>query len=48
MPVGRCFNRTAEDIAMLRAAGADGFLIGTTLMRAPDPAAKLMALTTGK
>jgi indole-3-glycerol phosphate synthase len=36
--------RTAEDISMLRAAGADGFLIGTTLMRAPDPAAKLGAM----
>jgi len=37
--------RTAADIATLRAAGADGFLIGTTLMRAADPAAKLGELT---
>ena len=36
--------RTAADIAMLRSAGADGFLIGTTLMRAADPAAKFGAL----
>ena len=40
--------RTAEDIAMLRSAGADGFLIGTTLMRAADPAAALGALVLGQ
>ena len=36
--------RTADDLAALRQAGADGFLVGTTLMRAPDPAAKLREL----
>jgi len=30
-----------EDIAMLRAAGASAFLIGTTLMRSQDPGAAL-------
>ncbi len=29
--------RSADDIARLRAAGADGFLVGTTLMRAERP-----------
>ena len=37
--------RTAADLRALRAAGADGFLIGTTLMRAPSPGAKLRELT---
>ena len=37
--------RTAEDLRALRAAGADGFLIGTTLMRAPSPGARLRELT---
>ncbi len=36
--------RTAADVATLKSAGADGFLIGTTLMRAPDPSAKLREL----
>lgn len=36
--------RTADDMARLQAAGADGFLIGTTLMRAERPAAKLREL----
>jgi len=38
--------RSADDVATLRAAGADGFLIGTTLMRAADPSAKLKQLTS--
>jgi len=33
-----------EDIAMLRKAGADAFLIGTTLMRSHDPGATLRRL----
>ena len=36
--------RTHEDILMLRNAGASGFLIGETLMRAADPGAKLKEL----
>lgn len=36
--------RTAEDLKTLKAAGANGFLIGTTLMRSNDPGAKLKEL----
>ena len=36
--------RTREDIGMLHDAGATGFLIGETLMRAADPGAKLKEL----
>lgn len=36
--------RTHEDILMLQNAGATGFLIGETLMRAADPGAKLKEL----
>ena len=36
--------RTHEDILMLHDAGASGFLIGETLMRAADPGAKLKEL----
>jgi len=36
-----------EQIAKLRAAGFDAFLIGTSLMLAPDPAAALFALLQG-
>ncbi len=36
--------RTSQDLATLSAAGADGFLIGTTLMRAAQPGQKLAEL----
>jgi indole-3-glycerol phosphate synthase len=36
--------RDAADVARLRAAGVDAMLVGETLMRAEDPAAKLRAL----
>ena len=36
--------RTAEDIEKLRETGADAVLVGETLMRAPDKAAKLIEL----
>ena len=36
--------RTAEDVRTLREAGANGFLIGTTLMRAVHPGEKLREL----
>jgi len=38
--------RTHDDLAKLRAAGFDAFLIGTHLMLSPDPAAALAALLT--
>ena len=38
---------TPEDLARLRAAGFDAFLIGESLMRQPDPGAALAALLTG-
>ena len=38
---------TADDLARLRAAGFDAFLIGESLMRQPDPGAALEALLTG-
>ena len=38
--------RTHDDLARLRAAGFDSFLVGTHLMLAPDPAAALAALLT--
>ena len=36
--------RTADDLRMLRAAGADGFLVGETLMREEYPGNKLKEL----
>ena len=36
--------KTHADLLTCQAAGADGFLIGTTLMRAPSPGAKLREL----
>ena len=36
--------RTPDDIRMLHEAGASGFLIGETLMRAAEPGAKLKEL----
>lgn len=36
--------RTADDIAALKSAGYDAFLVGETLMSAPDPAAALRKL----
>jgi indole-3-glycerol phosphate synthase len=38
---------TAEDMARLRAAGFDAFLIGESLMRQPDPGAALAELIAG-
>jgi indole-3-glycerol phosphate synthase len=38
---------TPEDLARLRAAGFDAFLIGESLMRQPDPGAALKALLAG-
>ena len=38
--------RSAADLARLRAAGFDAFLIGETLMRQADPAAALRTLLT--
>jgi indole-3-glycerol phosphate synthase len=38
---------TKEDLARLRAAGFDAFLIGESLMRQPDPGAALKALLSG-
>jgi indole-3-glycerol phosphate synthase len=38
---------TCEDVARLRAAGFDAFLIGESLMRQPDPGTTLEALLAG-
>lgn len=42
--IGESGLKTHEDILKVKAAGANGFLIGTTLMRAPSPGAKLREL----
>ncbi len=39
--------RGAADVARLRAAGADGFLVGTALMKAEKPGVKLKELIGG-
>ena len=43
-PVAESAIRCADDIVRLREAGARGFLIGETLMRAPHPGEKLREL----
>ena len=40
--------KTHADLLTCQAAGADGFLIGTTLMRAPSPGAKLRELISNE
>ena len=40
--------RTPGELAKLRAAGFDSFLVGTSLMLAPDPAAALAEMLGGK
>ena len=40
--------KSHAEIEKLRAAGFDAFLIGTSLMLAPDPAAALSALLGGQ
>ena len=42
--IGESGIKTHDDILKVKAAGADGFLIGTTLMRAEDPGLKLRQL----
>jgi indole-3-glycerol phosphate synthase len=42
--VGESGIRGAEDIARLRAAGLDAFLVGTTLVKSKEPAAELSRL----
>ena len=44
IPVAESAIRTPQDIALLRSAGAAGFLIGETLMRAEHPGEKLREL----
>jgi indole-3-glycerol phosphate synthase len=40
--------RTAADLARLRVAGFDAFLVGTSLMLATDPAAALSELVVAQ
>ena len=42
--IGESGIKTHADLLAIRAAGADGFLVGTALMRAPDPGAALREL----
>lgn len=42
--IGESGIKTHADLLAIRSAGADGFLVGTTLMRAPDPGAALRNL----
>ena len=42
--IGESGIKTHDDLLRIRSAGADGFLVGTALMRAPDPGAALREL----
>jgi len=48
VPVAESGIRGADDVERLRKAGYEAFLIGETLMRAPDPGKKLKELVGGR